>query len=64
MIGVTGDALSCDLTFRTVAGDAIRDRGHEHVGGVAALPGVVAVVAFDARVFGVIEIGPQHPAID
>ena len=58
------DAFSHDFPLRTMASDAVCFCRHEDVGGVTTLHGVVTIVALHARMFGVIEICPNHPAID
>ena len=64
MISVTGHALGGgddslvighEFALRAMAGLAVIDPGHEDIGGQFTLGGVMAVVAGDHLVFGVIE---------
>ena len=64
VIVVAGNAIARHFAFRAVAGDAVRFRRHQHFGGLAALGGVMAIVAFHARMFRVVEMRLRHPAID
>ena len=64
MIGVTGHAFARDFALRAVAGHAVRFHRHEHIRRFAALGCVVACVAGDGRVFGVIKMRASHPTVD
>ena len=64
MISVAGDAFGRHFSCRAVAGDAVCFCRHEHIGRLAALRRAMTIVAFHARVFGVIESCLRHPAID
>lgn len=63
MISVTHRTLGGDSPLRTVTRDAIRFHWHQDVGSFATLGGVMAIVAFYARVLRVIEFCQRHPAI-
>ena len=71
MVRVTSREGGNDFALRTVATRAVRFHRHEHVRCFAALARVMANIAVKRRLvrgidlmFGVIEIGLRHPAID
>ena len=61
---MASDAFSHDFALRTMASDTVCFCRHEHVGRVTTLHDVMTIVALHARMFGVIEICLNHPAID
>ena len=71
VISVTGDAFSRDFPLRAVARRAVRFRGDQNIGCVAALPRGMANAAIERflcrrvdLMLRVIEICLRHPAID
>ena len=63
MISVTGDAFAHDLALRTVTDDAVRFHWHQNIRSLTALHGMMAIVAFHARMFGMIEFRKWQPSI-
>ena len=61
---MASDALGRNLPSRAMASDAVRFDRHKNVSRITALRSMMAIVAFDAGVFGVIKIRAHHPAID
>ncbi len=64
MICVAGDAFGDDFSRGAVTGDAVCFSRHEHIRGIAALHGVVTILATYAGMLCVIKLGLRHPAVD